>query len=108
MGDMLDLGGRDATTTGRSGTGVEAHLDECVDRTVGRMGACVEALCDPDRVDGVHDVGVRGDARRLVGLDLSDEVPAQAYVSGEVDEGGGLVLGLLVPVLADVTDAELG
>ena len=56
-------------------------------------------------VDRLDDVGVRRDGRRLVALQPADEVPAQAAGPAHV---GHLVLGLLVAVLADVGDAELG
>ncbi len=89
------------------GVVVQADLDEAVQRSAsgafpfGSHGLG-EGAGELQPVHGVHSVGVLHHRLGLVALQLADEVPAKA----EVGQCGGLVGGFLVPVFADVGDAE--
>ena len=68
------------------------------------MGAPLQRVGEPGPVHGMHHVGIPGHRRRLVGLQLADEVDAELVTVAQLGDLGG---GLLVPVLPHVTDPEL-
>ena len=91
------------------GVVVEADLDVAVQRRApgalvfGGHGLC-QGRGELGPVNGVDGVGVLHDGLGLVALELPDEVPAEAKVA----EFGRLVRRFLVPVFADVGDAQGG
>ena len=98
--EVVGVGTRTVVGAGRVEADLEQHLHlgTALDRT-GR-----EPTHELGAVNGLHDVGVPRDGGGLVALETTDVVPAQP----EVGALGGLGLGLLVAVLPDVGDAELG
>ena len=83
---------------------VEAHLHQAVEVASPLLGSTAQPAHQLGAVDGVHHVGVGRDGRRLVALQAADEVPPHV----EVGALGGLLDRLLVAVLPDVADAEVG
>ena len=69
------------------------------------LGAARERTDELGPVDRLHDVRPPGHGAGLVGLQLPDEVGAHARRRPPVGQLGG---GLLLPVLPEVTHAELG
>jgi hypothetical protein len=83
---------------------VQGDLDQAARRAAQGDRGPRQRRRQPRPVDGVDDVGVRDDGARLVGLELPDEVPGEI----EITAVGGLGRRLLVAVLGDVGDAQLG
>ena len=83
---------------------VEGDLDQHPEAAPCRVGAPLQRISEPGPVHGMHHVGIPGHRRRLVGLQLADEVDAELVTVAQLGDLGG---GLLVPVLPHVTDPEL-
>ena len=81
---------------------VEIDLNEARDIAACRPGPRSQHLDQPGTVNGMDHVRVPDDALGLVGLQLTDEMPAQRRL--EAGALGGLGRRLLVAVLADVAE----
>ena len=101
---------RDVVGSGSTPGGVaivelgQGHLDQHHEATAGLDCRPVEGRHQPRPVDGLDDVGVASDRAGLVGLELTDEVPAHV----DPRAGAALLGRLLVTVLRDVVDPEAG
>ena len=85
---------------------VEIDLNEARDIAAYRPGPRSQHLDEPGTVNGMDHVRVPDDALGLVGLKLTDEMPAQRRL--KAGALGGLGRCLLIAVLADVQNAQPG
>ncbi len=84
---------------------VQSHLQKDIEVATVAFGSPVQRGDDLGPVDGLDDVGVGRDMRDLVGLELPDEVDGEFVTASQVRDLGA---GLLVLVLTDVPDSEIG
>jgi hypothetical protein len=100
LGDVHWQGAAPSTVV--RGARVERNLDECTDRPIRGNRSGAQCLDELGPVNLMDDFGIANDRSAFVALQPPNEVPPQRKISTELVFG----CGLLVPVFADVGDAE--